>query len=363
MQTTTPWLPAFALTANDVDITKEVVRTLSSLTFIDYGATDDEPKSDTLTFTLVSPSMPLPKKGAILRLGLGFGTQLQNKGVFVVSEVSLQSSSSGKVMTVTALATPMDNRKGAATMQSQKTRAWDGVTLGGIVKTIAQENGLTPRISASLADIDPGHQDQTRENDVEFLARLARQFLAVTKVAGGCCIFAEQGDNTTVSGASLPEITLKPDGNTQWQFANRSKRKRTSHSAAGSDQKMIVRYTDAGTGESKSINIPGKEPAREPGFPFPNKTAAENYVKSLQRIKTRQDAAAAKGKKKKKPRAEYLMSMSITLPATPDLIPLTAHSKITTDGFDPQADREWLVDNIAFRLGSGGMSVSMELKR
>ncbi|MFV0550833.1 MAG: hypothetical protein ACK5L6_02765 [Anaerorhabdus sp.] len=363
MQTVKPWLPAFSLTANDKDITKEVARTLESLTYIDYGATDDEPKSDTLTFSLVSPSMPLPKKGAVLRLALGFDTQLQDKGVFVVSEVSLQSGSGGKKMTVTALATPMDNSKGAALMQTRKTRSWDDVTLGDIVKTIAQENNLSPRISASLADVTPGHQDQTAENDVEFLARLARGFMAVTKIAGGCCIFAEQGDNTAVSGAKLPEVTLTPDGHTRWQFAHRSKRKRKSHSTAGGHQKIRATYIDAGTGETRSILSAGKDPEYNPGFPFPSKAAAEAYISNWQKTWARQDAAAASQKKAKKPRAEYLMSMSITTPCTPDLIPLTSHSKIITDGFDPQADREWLVDNIAFRLGNGGMSVSMELKR
>lgn len=369
MSAVKPWLPAFSLTANDVDITKEVARTLSSLTFIDYGATDDEPKSDTLTFTLVSPAMALPPKGAILRLSLGFDTQLVSKGAFVVSEVSLQSSASGKVMTVTALATPMDNRHGAALMQEQKTRSWDDVTLGDIVKTIAQENGLTPRISSSLADVDPGHQDQTRENDVEFLARLARQYLAVTKVAGGCCIFAEQGDNTTVSGAALPEVTLTPDGLTQWQFAHRSKRKHKSRhhsSGAGSHQKMILQYIDAGSGETRSMTTSGKDPAVRPSRVWPDKASAEVYARDIQQLWARQDAAAASQKKTQKtakPRAEYLMSMSITRPATPSLVPLTSHSKVTTDGFDPQADREWLVDNIAFRLGSNGLSVSMELKR
>ncbi|MBJ3590098.1 late control protein D [Salmonella enterica subsp. enterica serovar Saintpaul] len=308
MQTVKPWLPAFSLTANDKDITKEVSRTLESLTYIDYGATDDEPKSDTLTFSLVSPSMPLPKKGAILRLALGFDTQLQDKGVFVVSEVSLQSGSGGKKMTVTALATPMDNSKGTALMQTRKTRSWDDVTLGDIVKTIAQENNLSPRISVSLADITPGHQDQTAENDVEFLARLARGFMTVTKIAGGCCIFAEQGDNTAVSGAKLPEVTLTPDGHTQWQFAHRSKRKRKSHSVGGGrHQKIIVQYIDACSGETRSVISPGKEPAYKPGYVFSSKAEAEERISSWQKVWARQDAVAASQKKKAKNRARNIL--------------------------------------------------------
>lgn len=58
-----------------------------------------------------------------------------------------------------------------------------------------------------------------------------------------------------------------------------------------------------------------------------------------------------KGKKGKKPRPEYLMV-------------LTPECKITTEGFDEQADREWVVENVAFHLTTeSGMSISMELKR
>lgn len=64
--------------------------------------------------------------------------------------------------------------------------------------------------------------------------------------------------------------------------------------------------------------------------------------------------------KNKKSKPGYLMPIPITMPATPKMISLTPVS----DGFDPQADREWLVDNIAFNLSSGtGMAICMELKR
>lgn len=98
-----------------------------------------------------------------------------------------------RTITITALAVPGDNTKGAGTMQSQKVRHWEGMSVGDIVSTIAKENHLIPKVSPSLASLMPGYLDQFNENDAEFLARLARQFGAVSKAGGGCWIFAERG--------------------------------------------------------------------------------------------------------------------------------------------------------------------------
>ncbi|MEW5494405.1 hypothetical protein ABGT23_01990 [Enterobacter cloacae] len=158
---------------------------------MDYGATDEDPQPDKLTLNLVSPTLKLPLKGTRLSLALGFDTQLVNKGVFVVDSFALQGPP--RTITITALAVQGDNSKGAGTMQSQKVRHWEGMSVGDIVRTIAKENHLIPKVSPSLVSLMPGYLDQFNENDAEFLARLARQFGAVSKAGGGCWIFAERG--------------------------------------------------------------------------------------------------------------------------------------------------------------------------
>ncbi|WP_185812868.1 hypothetical protein [Enterobacter sp. WCHEn045836] len=58
------------------------------------------------------------------------------------------------------------------------------------------------------------------------------------------------------------------------------------------------------------------------------------------------------------------MSMSVTTPATPKMIVLTPGCEITTEGFDVQADRTWLLKNVALHLEpDSGMSISMDLRR
>lgn len=360
MKNISPWLPAFSLTAEDKNITAEISRYLTSLSFIDYGATDEEPQSDKLTLNLVSPTLKLPKKGVRLTLGLGFDKQLVNKGVFVVDSVALQGPP--RTITITALAVPSDNSKKAAAMQSQKLRHWEGVTLGEIVKTIAQENGLQAKVSESLASLSPGYLDQRNENDAEFLARLARQYNAVSKAAGGYWVFAVRGSGTSVSGAPLPSLTITPTAKTQWQFMHRSKAKTKSKQAGGGT--YTVTYHDAGSGNLRTLSVGSGEPHARCGSTYPDRMSAERQLQGYLRDKAAGEAVAAKDKKEKKPKPEYLMSMSVTMPATPELMVLTPECKVTTDGFDEQADREWVVENVAFTLdATSGMSISMELKK
>lgn len=362
MDNVKPYMPTFSLVAEDKNITAEVAKYLTDLSFVDYGATDEDPQSDKLTINLASPTMKLPPKGAKLRFAIGFDSYLVDKGLFIVDSVSLQGPP--RTLSITALATPSDNTKYPANMQSQKTRAWDNVTIGEIVKTIAQENGLQPSVSPELAGEMPGHLDQMRENDAEFLARLAQQYNAISKAAGGNWIFTPQGTGKTVSGKALPEVTITPDGKTNWQFSHRSKSRSRRKTAAGNKITLVVPYKDLATGHDRELTYGSGEIRQYIGVTKSSKEEAETYLKNYQKDLATAAAASGSGKKAKKPRPEYLMSMSITLPGTPELLPLTPESRVITDGFDPQADREWLVDNIAFNLSpSSGLIVSMELKR
>jgi outer membrane protease len=52
--------------------------------------------------------------------------------------------------------------------------------------------------------------------------------------------------------------------------------------------------------------------------------------------------------------------MSFVLPATPEMMPMTAEGKITTSGFGSMEDQEWKIASLDFRLSEQGFSVSKE---
>lgn len=53
--------------------------------------------------------------------------------------------------------------------------------------------------------------------------------------------------------------------------------------------------------------------------------------------------------------------MGITAPCTPEMLRLTAESRITTQGVGCAEDRRWLTERLEFELNEGGFSLSFSL--
>lgn len=115
--------------------------------------------------------MALPTKGARLQAALGFNNHLVDKGWFVVSGVA--SSGPPRRIEIYATAAPMNAQKQPGDVTGQKTRSWDNLRLADLVKTVARDNGLIPKVAAGLADIHIDHIDQVAESDANLLSRLA----------------------------------------------------------------------------------------------------------------------------------------------------------------------------------------------
>lgn len=207
-QTARPeYAPAFSIQAEGKDITRVLQECLSELTLTDYGGATA--KADELKISLISETLALPTKGARLQVALGFNEQLIDKGWFVVSGVS--SGGPPRRIELYATAAPMNAQKQPGDVTSQKTRSWDNLRLADIVKTVATDNGLIPRVADALKDIHISHIDQVAESDANLLARLARDYNAVSKPSGGYWLFLQQGATVTASGKQTGGITITPD--------------------------------------------------------------------------------------------------------------------------------------------------------
>jgi len=126
---------------------------------------------------------------------------LHKIGVYTVDEVEL----SGFPQTLNINAKSADMRQD---LKSQKTRSFDNITLGDLVKTIAGENGLSGKTAAELASIAFPHLDQTEESDLHLLTRLAKQHNGIAKVTHDLLIIAKAGQSKSVGGARLPAIVI-----------------------------------------------------------------------------------------------------------------------------------------------------------
>jgi phage protein D len=233
--------PIFKVLADTFDISLRLKDRLVSI------RTSDEAgfKADTCSIELDDRDglIQLPRKGAKLEVFLGYRTSgLNQVGSYIVDEVSL----SGPPDTMTISAKAADMRED---FKSQKTRSFDNITLGDLVKTIAGENGLAGKVAGELAGVSFAHLDQTEESDLHLLTRLAKQHNGVAKVTHDLLIVAAAGQSKSVSGAVLPSVGINKSQVDSWHYVDADRGKYAAVTATWhnktSGEKVIVSTSSA----------------------------------------------------------------------------------------------------------------------
>jgi hypothetical protein len=338
------YAPAFSVSAEGKDITRALQQSLVDITLTDNGGATA--KADELKITLLSETLPLPTKGARLRVALGFNKQLVDKGWFVVSGVA--GSGPPRRIELYATAAPMNAQKQPGDVLSQKTRSWDDIRVADLVKTVAADNGLKPKVAAALAGIHIEHVDQVSESDANFLSRLARKYNAVSKPSGGFWLFLKQGAAENAAGKSAEPITVTPGDVSGWSYREGERGSSTGR-ATGKEGtkkpgKIGVRYYDEMDGRTKTAAVEHDGPSLANPYTQPAKGDAEHHAKSK---KTR-----AKRNEQK---------MTLTGPCRPEHVLLTAESGVITSGFGTREDRAWVVESLVFTLTQAGLSFTYNL--
>ena len=197
--------PAFAVEVGGGDVTREVDERLVELRIT---LTSDR-ASDALEFELedTADELTVPAAERELRVSLGYrGSALVPMGVYFHDESERQLLP--RRLTIRATAADFRRR---SNLKAPRRRAWDNVSLGALVSTIAAEHGYISRVAPELTGIVIAHIDQTAESDLHLLRRLARQYDATTKAAGAHLIFAPRGSGRSAGTARLmPTIVYAP---------------------------------------------------------------------------------------------------------------------------------------------------------
>lgn len=334
-----PWEPNFSISAESNDITDEIRNNLVSMTITDYGG--DQKKSDQVAISIASELLNIPKKGVKLEVGLGFGQELVDKGTYVVDAVHSGGSGNGpRLIQIVARSFSKSNAYGHSSVQSQRLRSFDNITLGDLLNTIATEHGLTPRIPDELASKMLSHVDQVHESDMNLMTRLAAAAGAVSKISHGYWLLTPREATTTISGSELKKYIVRRDMTNTWEYHSNSDHPDSSTGGSGT---QVIDYYDLGTGTNKSLTIGSGEPVMHYNEP----TLAD----------AQELASAFSTSSKKK-----LVGMSVTMPAELEMMDLTAQCLITTTGFGTTEDRDWNISKLDFSLTPSGLAVNMELE-
>lgn len=325
--------PIYKIVANGLDL--DLGKHLISLSCNDESGI----KSDSCSIVLDDrdPAIAIPTTGANLIVYLGYEeVGLTHIGDYIVNEISL--SRPPDRISIKAHAADFKS-----TLKEKISGSFIGSTIGSLVSSIASKHGLIPKIASEFVNVVIDHVDQTNESDMHLLTRLAEQYGAIAKPAGGALIFAVKGLAKSISGIALGTTTIDIKQVTSWSYTE-SKREEYS--------KVKVEYVDFEEGETHEFEEENDAADLEDDilqsgavYALQSVTGNETDAKSI--------AKAALSRINKNPK-----KIQISTIGNPNLI---AESTITLTGFKPGIPTVWVVtkaehtlDNQGFRTNISG---------
>lgn len=274
--------------------------------------------------------MALPRRGVELSVSIGWADAgLVDKGTFRVDEV--EHSGSPDLITIRARSADLSHP-----MRTRRERSWHQVTLGDVVRNLAGEHGLQPRIAPALASIAIAHLDQTGESDVHLLTRLGKRYDAVATVKAGNLLFTPIGSGTTASGTPLPSAQLTRRDGDQHRYA-----------LADRDTYTGVRayWNNKPGANRKSVLVGDSGNAKRLRETYNSEAEAKEQANAEWK-RVRRGAATM----------EYALALGRA-----DLFP---EQKLRVSGFKPEIDdTAWLIAKATHTItGAGGYTTRLELE-
>lgn len=318
--------PIFQIKADNQDVTEAIQSRLLSLKVVDKCGMS----SDTLELQLDDREhqISLPRKGAVLDVHLGYQDEgLISVGAFTVDEVEIN----GPPSTLTIRAKALDTLTG---MKTKKTRSWHQQTLSDIVKTIAEDQQLTPVVGSRLANKFIEHIDQTEESDMNLLSRLAKQYNATAKPVRGKLLFVSHGETKSASGEALERVELSREALSSWRV---TLAERNNYPAVQAE------WQDLEKGQRRALVVGEGSPLYIIGNSFQNETEAKQ-------------AAEAKLKQLKQQGGGGSLTLKPGRPA------LFAESPILLKGVREGLNGEWMASQVSHSLNNSGLQTQVELQ-
>ena len=317
--------PAFRIIADGTDATAAFADRLVSIEVQDEtGET-----ADTATITLDDRDhrVALPRVGARLEIALGFDGALTQLGTFAVEDLS------GTLFpaTLSLTASAADLR---AALKAPRTRAWEGLTLGEIARTIAADHALTPRIAPDIAAEPVGYRAQTAESDMNFLTRLAREVDAIAKPAGGALVLVRAGGGTDADGRTLSPVPIDASqmSEADWRL-----------DARGVYGRVTAEWTDRAAATTRRVTVGEAEPEQ------------------LLRARFQSEAEANRAAARALDRARR-NGGTFTVRLAGFHANLFAGAPVALTGVKPELAGVWTLDRVTHRL-SGALTTEIVLKR
>lgn len=326
-------IAAFALTVGGQDVARTVIPRLVSLSIeekLEEGA-------DTLSFTLSNHDGRLSpvRRGVHAEVSLGWkqGSDvtagLIAKGRFLVDEVVNEGPPD--VMRIRARSADL-----TGAYRKRRDRGWKQTTLGAVIREIARDNNLEPRIHADLAGIAVASVEQAAKSDMAFVRDLGKRHDAAATVKDGKLIFVPIGKGESASGQPLPTLTITRRQTSRWAATEAD---REDHDGAE------AQWHDRGDARRKTVKHGAASNPRRIQRGFSNEAEAKEAARA-------EASRAARGK------FTFTCDLSLGDPA------FAPNHHVTLQGWTSQIDAtKWLITAATHTLdGSGGYVTSLEME-
>lgn len=308
--------PDFDIIAEDNSIIER--SSLISLRIIDESGT----MSDEVEICLEHGNNELRGE---LEVFLGYKeTGLLSMGVYTASEITIQSPP--QTLRVKCCAA---NFKGS--LKEKTSREWKEITLGDLVRKIAEKHGYEVKIAQKFEDVFISHIAQTDESDMNFLRRIGDEYEATVKPIRGHVIFISKGEGESATGKVLGTTVLTPKDVINWKvnFNVRSRYK-----------SVIAKWHSYESGETIEEKVGNEEPSY---MIYRLYSTAESAI----------NAASAKFRRLKQNEAK----LNMTIPGNPELF---AEARINLSGFCQEIDGEWVIERVEHILDNKGYRTVIE---
>ena len=308
----------YMIVANGVDITAKIRDRLVSLSLHDAAGIE----SDTVTIELDNRdnAIALPPRGAALRVWIGPEGGLVFKGVYEVDE--LEEPLDDEALVIHGKAAKM-----SSSFKAPRDRTYDDITLGELVRQIAEAHGYEPAVAEALAGIVFEHIDQRGESDMNLLTRLARDHDAVAKPVADKLAVVLKAASESVSGKPLPSLVIGDPENSAG---------RVTITGENEYQSVIAYWFD----EAKQERVKVRDGRGEPEY-----TIRQTYKD--------EDAAKAAARSKRGQLQRTTSQLELTRPLTPGIVP---ESELVLVGHKASANRVWLVETADHVIKPGAVA-------
>lgn len=243
-------------------------------------------------------------------------------GVYTVNEVTVQSPP--KTLVIKAHATNLK-----LSLKEKVSRTWDQITLGNLVKEIAEKHGYGYKVAEELENVLISHINQIEESDISLLTKIAIEREAIAKLAGGYIAFIPKGKAKLATGKVLGTTTITPQDVINWKV----------HFTVSRYNSVIAKWHSYEKAETISETAGSGSPSYTIQTPY---STAESAL----------SAATAKLKQLKRNNA----TLEITMPGNPELL---AEAKLSLLEFHQDIDGEWVIDRAEHVLDGSGYRTTL----